>query len=69
MKELSNLIKYNWLRACKVKTHGANAIRPMEDACREEGGNSPTQTQQAEGSNAKDKDALKAILRKVAFTG
>ena len=41
----------------------------MEDACREEGEYSPTHTQQAEGSNAKDKDALKAILRKVALTG
>ena len=53
MKELSNLIRYNSLRACKVKTHGASAIRPMEDACRGEG---------EKGSNAEDEKAQKAIL-------
>ena len=41
MKELSKLIKYNWLKACKIKTEGANAVKQMEDACREEGAYSP----------------------------
>ena len=74
MKELSKVTKYNRLKTCKKQPRTTNASEANEGCLSWGGGQKVTvttctQTQQAEGSNAKDKGALKAIPKKVAFTG
>ena len=74
MKELSKVTKYNRLKTCKKQTRSANASEANEGCLSWGGGQKVTvttftQTQPAEGSNAKDKGELKAIPKKVAFAG